>query len=154
MKRILIALCALTIGAALFAPHALAGVTIQRFTVTGELVNTCNSEVIHVDMNLQLLTRTTHDANGVLHFGTTLTNSFRGTTDGGARYIGHEHQSHEFRAEPGLIVTHSFTDDEHVIRLGEDGTADDFVLHSRLHVTFNANGELVSYNEELELGCM
>jgi hypothetical protein len=134
---LLFAVCAVAI-----APEAMGSAGITRSSFTGATV-TCSGELITVEVEVLVVERVSRDAQGVAHLGSTIITSFRGTSASGATYIGTAHQTTELRGDVGSETTHTETFNQNLIRLGEDGTADDLRGRAVFHFTRDANGNLV-----------
>jgi hypothetical protein len=152
MKRLLIVAFAL-VGAVVASSHAMAAVeSNERFSLSGGAF-TCSGEIIEVQVDVHVLSRIQTDAQGVAHLGSTITTFFRGTSVSGARYIGPSHQTTQLRGDVGAESTHTETFNQNLIRLGEDGTADDLRGRAIFHFTRNASGELVVSKFEFVSEC-
>jgi hypothetical protein len=142
-----------SLSAIVAAPPAAARVvTNERFSFTAQM-ETCSGELITVDVDVHLVARVTTDANGVPHLGSTVTTHSRGTSASGARYRGTSHQTTQLLGPVGSERVHTETFNQNLIRLGEDGTADDLRARAVNHFTFNAKGELVSSKFEFTFEC-
>jgi hypothetical protein len=127
--------------------------TNQRFSFTSN-ITTCTGEVIEVEVDLHFLERIPSDAHGIEDFGLTTTTHVRGTSADGGRYVGQSHHTTQpHRSLGGETTTISQTVNQNLIRLGEEGTADDLRQRIVIHLTMNANGELVVSKLEFFTEC-
>jgi hypothetical protein len=127
-------------------------VTNERVSFTAQTF-VCGGELVTVTVDVHLVARVTTDAQGVPHLGSTITTFFRGTSASGEAYIGPSHSTTQLLGPVGAEQVHTETFNQNLIRLGEDGTADDLRGRAVFHFTFNANGQLVSSKFEFSSEC-
>jgi hypothetical protein len=152
MPRLLRLLTLLVAAAALAAPAALgdssgASLFMQRFTITEPVsdVNPCTGEPFVGEATVRLVTTVVTTPDGqVTHLTDVQTLTFQAVGASGALYVGSFagplENTYETAGNGVYEIVGGAT--YRVVRAGEDGTADDFLLHSIFGVHFDlATGE-------------
>jgi hypothetical protein len=124
----------------------------DRDTIEGELFNECTGEFVSYEGTEHFVFHITEDASGGFHVRAHTNIQVHGVSTSGAKYVAHEiDNSHEFFSQSAENFT--FTQTVQFIRQGSKTSEDDFQVKGLEHVTVNANGEVTSSFEELEIEC-
>jgi hypothetical protein len=124
----------------------------DRATLEGELFNECTGEFVPYEGTEHFVLHITEDASGGFHFRGHTNVQVQGVSTSGAKYVAHAtSNSHDFFSESAENFT--FTQTVQFIRQGSETAEDDFQVKGLEHVTVNANGEVTSSFEELEIEC-
>ena len=145
MKRLLIAACAAAVSVIAFTSQAAGAVAVNQWFSFSTQMFSCSGERIDGQVNGHLLTRDMPDAQG--DGGSTLTLMFHGISTSGASYAAQSHVTVQNGEAAG-----TFTANQNLILRGE-GTHEDFRSHALVHLTVNANGELVVDNHDFRFVC-
>ena len=154
MKKLAI-LGVLTLAvAALTVPVAAAPATQEIVLVDQYVINDCNGEFVHLVGNLHLVTKVTEDGAGGFHIlsrvnrqgmsGVGLTTGAKYQASGGNNLIFNYKVEPPFPYEWTNVVKYNL--------IGQ-GKVDDLTMHSTVHITVNANGEVTSEVEVERLSC-
>jgi hypothetical protein len=124
----------------------------DRDTIEGELFNECKGEFVSYEGTSHFVLHIKEDASGGFHIKAHTNIQVHGVSTSGAKYVAHEiDNSHNFFSESADNFT--FTQTAQFIRQGSETSEDDFQAKGLTHVTVNANGEVTSSFEELEIEC-
>ncbi len=154
MKRLVLLLAVMGTTLALAAGMALAQATTDTFVVkqpfNKTLFNPCTGEEVQFTGDILFLYRETRDPNGGFHIEQHTSGAgVTGTGESGTQYrlVGVARQGVYFA--PG--ETREATSVQS-LRLVSNGSSDNYVLVTQIHVTFNANGEptVVLFREDIE----
>jgi hypothetical protein len=162
MKRIVVVLgvaAVMAAAVALTAGVALARASTQTYTstspVSGQGYNSCygDGELFTFEDTARSVISVTYDANGTRHLHmSTVSVTGEGVGDDGGRYrIAATHYI-QTESDPSAYEQ-TFLLTQRLIRLGEDGTTDDYWVHTTLHVTQNANGEYTAEVSHFDFDC-
>jgi hypothetical protein len=129
------------------------GTSPQRFSFAGTLTNPCTGETFFVEGTQLFLFHSTLDANGGEHLVVNSNVQAQGVSDSGVKYFFKE--TNPFHIKTALDSANTFTGmaTGRFIRHGSATPEDDFLIRFLSHVTINANGELTSEFDTMEIEC-
>jgi len=132
--------------------------TMERFPQNFEITNPCTGERFFGEGTLLFAFHATLDADGGEHYFVITTFDGQGVSDSGAKYVWHEadpsHTKLTFDSANNYTSTNfTSTVTGSFIRQGSATPEDDFVLKFVSHGTINANGELTSEFDTVEVEC-
>jgi hypothetical protein len=160
MSKVICGVLGVVAAAALVAVAAASGAVpdTQTYAVpfTSEAENTCKDELVTLTGTMHLKVHSTLGSDGRLHFESTVNDAsvqgFAAITL--ARYVENSTQTSTTNfSSDGAPSEATVTIDSNLIRLGEDGTADDLRSHVVMHITYNANGVPTADKNDSRLDC-
>jgi hypothetical protein len=119
----------------------------------GALAHPCTGELVVVTGTIHTTFRTTESSSG--NVSVTTTSNTQGVTGtgapSGAKYTLAETQMSSFSVAKGSTSTNIIS--FRFLRSGETGLPDDFTLHTRFHLTVNANGVPTATVDQFSATC-
>jgi hypothetical protein len=162
MRRITLLVAVVAVMAAMLAvtaSSALAQAQNETITLeepfTGENINPCNGEFYTFEGTGRFVSHITYDDNGSPHHHFSISAVGKGVGEYGSRYVIPGTLSHNFNGvqfDPSAYEQ-SITSSTRVIRLGDHGTEEDFMIHLTWHITQNANGEFTADVVAVNIDC-
>jgi hypothetical protein len=106
------------------------------------LFNPCHSEFVMLTGTMHVKVHSTVGSDGRMHVEATVSDaSVKGVTLAGVRYVENSTETSTTNDSADTAPSEAtVTANSNLIRLGEDGTVDDYRVRSIVHMTIDANG--------------
>jgi hypothetical protein len=125
----------------------------DRVPVEGVFFNECTGEFVTFEGTQHIVGHSTEDASGGAHFWIRLHSQVQGVSTSGAKYVARGNTSFHDNISSESAANFTFMETIQFIRQGSETAEDDFQSKFLFHVTVNANGELTSEVEQVDVEC-
>lgn len=141
----LLAACETPVSAPTLRPSvtepSLAVIENRKMTFAFTDTDPCTGELIAFERTDHVVTRSSEDGAGGIHFGTLFHINAHGVGASGAQYTMNHVSTSQAYVKLPFSGTVTFPLHTRVIRQGEDGSTDDFLMKFLWHVTATPNAE-------------